>query len=154
MHALEREQVIPVAREELFAFFEDPRNLGVITPSEMGFTITKMDELPMREGFRIKYKIKVFGVPVTWVSKITEYDPGARFVDVQVRGPYSFWKHEHSFEDVQGGTLMRDRVQYRLPFGILGGAVNWLLVARQLRYIFVYRTKVIAERFTAGTVEA
>lgn len=141
-------------REELFAFFEDPRNLGKITPAEMGFNIQKMDELPIHTGFRIKYRIRIFGVPVTWVSKITEYEPGVRFVDDQLRGPYAFWRHEHSFEDADSGTLMRDRVQYKLPFGILGNAVHGLLVARQLRQIFDYRAKVIGERFAVAKVEA
>jgi ligand-binding SRPBCC domain-containing protein len=154
MYTLERIQLIPVPREELFAFFEDPRNLGEITPLEMGFDILRMDELPIRPGFRIKYRIKVFGVPVTWVSKISEYEPSVRFVDVQTKGPYAHWRHEHSFEDAEGGTLMRDRVQYRLPFGILGSAVHGLLVARQLRYIFDYRARIIGERFSGAAVEA
>lgn len=153
MHTLERSQLVPAPRGELFAFFEDPRNLGEITPPEMGFAITKMDELPIRAGFRIKYRIKVFGAPVTWVSKITEYEPGVRFADVQVKGPYAYWRHEHVFEDAQSGTLMRDRVQYRLPFGILGSAVYGLLVARQLRQIFDYRARVIGERFAKASVE-
>lgn len=154
MYTLERSQQIPVPRAELFAFFEDPRNLGEITPSEMGFDILKMDELPIRAGFRIKYRIKVFGVPVTWVSKISEYEPGKRFVDIQTKGPYAYWRHEHRFEGVEGGTLMRDRVQYRLPFGILGSAVHGLLVARQLEHIFDYRARIIGERFVGAEVEA
>lgn len=154
MHTLERDQLIPVSRDELFAFFEDPRNLGEITPPEMGFEILKMDDLPIEAGFRIKYRIKVFGVPVTWVSKITEYEPGVRFADVQVKGPYAFWQHEHSFEDADSGTIMRDRVQYELPFGILGSAVHGLLVARQLRRIFDYRARIIGERFAEAPVEA
>lgn len=154
MHTLERSQLIPVPRDDLFAFFEDPRNLGEITPPEMGFDILKMDDLPMHEGFRIKYRIKVFAVPVTWVSRITEYEPGICFADVQVKGPYAYWRHEHRFEDAEGGTIMHDRVQYRLPFGILGSAVHGLLVARQLRYIFDYRARIIGERFAAAAAEA
>jgi ligand-binding SRPBCC domain-containing protein len=154
MHTLERSQLIPVPRAELFAFFEDPRNLGKITPGEMGFRILKMDDLPVRPGFRIKYRIRVFGLPVTWVSKITEYQPGVRFADIQVRGPYASWRHEHIFEDANGGTLMRDRVQYELPFGILGNAVQALVVGRQLRHIFDYRARVIAGMFAANPVEA
>lgn len=146
--------MIAAPRGELFAFFEDPGNLGKITPKEMGFRILKMDDPPLREGFRIKYRIKVFGVRVTWVTKIVEYESGVRFVDDQTRGPYAFWRHEHTFEDADGGTLMRDRVQYELPFGILGNAVHGLLVARQLRYIFDYRARVIGELFAESGVEA
>lgn len=154
MPTLERTQIVPAPRGEVFAFFEDPRNLGVITPPEMGFKILKMDDLPMREGFRIKYRIRVFGVPITWVSKITAYEPGKRFVDDQVRGPYASWRHEHSFGDVDEGTLIRDRVQYRLPFGILGSAAMGGVVARRLRHIFDYRARVIGERFAPRAADA
>lgn len=153
MYKLERDQQVLAPRAELFSFFKDPRNLGEITPPEMGFDILRMDELPIRRGFRIKYKIKVFGAPVTWVSKITEYEPGVRFADVQVKGPYAYWRHEHVFEDARSGTLMRDRVQYQLPFGILGSAVH-PAVRGQLRHIFDYRARIIGERFAAAAVEA
>ena len=98
MHTLERNQIIPAARDELFTFFGEPRNLEKMTPVRMGFRILKMDDSPMRPGFRIKYRIKVFGAPIRWLTTITEYEPGRRFVDEQTTGPYAFWRHEHLFE--------------------------------------------------------
>ena len=154
MHTLERSQLIRAAREELFAFFEDPRNLGKMTPSGMGFRILKTDDPPMWPGFRIKYRIKVFGAPIRWLTTITEYESGRRFVDEQTKGPYSFWRHEHVFEDAEGGTLMSDRVQYELPFGILGNAVQRLIVARELERIFDYRARVLEEMFAASAAPA
>ena len=152
MHTLERGQVIPAARDEIFTFFEEPRNLGKMTPGRMGFRILKMDDPPMRPGFRIKYRIKVFGAPIRWLTTLSEYEPGRRFVDEQTTGPYAFWRHEHLFEDAEGGTLMRDRVQYKLPFGILGNAVQKLIVARELERIFDYRAQRMEELF-AGSAE-
>jgi len=148
MFTLERAQVIPRPREEVFRFFEDPRNLAEITPKEMGFEIVEIDELPVRPGFRIVYRIKWAGIGLKWVTTISEYDAPNGFADVQAKGPYKYWHHEHTFEDLgDGQTMMRDRVRYELPFGILGAVMHRLVVARQLRRIFDYRARQINTLF-------
>jgi len=147
LHVLDRSQLIRAPLDEVFAFFAEPRNLALLTPERMRFKIREIDEGPMRAGYRIAYTIHIMGIPIRWVTRITEYQSGRGFADVQEKGPYARWRHEHSFEEAPGGTLMRDRVQYRLPFGILGEVARRLFVARQLREIFDYRAHRIAERF-------
>ncbi|HEY5639770.1 MAG TPA: SRPBCC family protein [Dehalococcoidia bacterium] len=150
MPVLEREAIIPAPRDEVFPFFEDPRNLAKITPRSMGFTIREIDDLPIKPGFRIEYTIKWLGLPLKWVTLIEEYDPPRGFTDVQARGPYRSWRHSHSFEDLGDRTLMRDRVQYELPFGILGSAAHRLIVARQLERIFDHRARRIRRLFASA----
>lgn len=148
MHTLERSQIVPAGRDTIFRFFEDPRNLAEITPKWMGFEIVEIDELPIRPGFRIVYRIKWAGIALKWVTTITDYDAPSGFADVQTSGPYKSWKHEHTFEDIgDGRTLMRDRVRYEMPFGILGAIAHRLVVARQLRRIFGHRARRIKELF-------
>ena len=65
-------------------------------------------------------------------------------IEVQERGPYRSWRHTHSFEDAAGGTMMRDRVEYALPFGALGELAHRLFVSRQLARIFGFRREVVA----------
>ena len=79
-----------------------------------------------------------------WRTRIEEWQPEDRFVDVQLEGPYRLWRHLHTFEDRHDGTLMRDRVEYALPFGPLGWLAHRVLVARQLDSIFSHRREVIA----------
>lgn len=148
MYTLERSQIIAFPRDEVFGFFEDPRNLAKITPKWMGFEIVEIDELPIKPGFRIVYRIKWAGIGLKWVTTITDYDAPNGFADVQTKGPYKNWKHEHTFEDAgDGRTLTRDRVRYEMPFGILGAIAHRLVVARQLRRIFGYRARRIGELF-------
>jgi ligand-binding SRPBCC domain-containing protein len=149
MHVLEREQLIPAPLEETFRFFQDPRNLAMITPGRLNLKTVHLDGLPVRAGSRFEYRIRWLGVPVRWRTLITEHEPGHRFVDVQTSGPYRSWRHEHAFEERGGQTMMRDRVEYDLPLGFLGTIAHRLLVARQLRYIFDYRAARIREMFTA-----
>jgi ligand-binding SRPBCC domain-containing protein len=129
----------PVPVEQAFAVFENPSNLAKITPPWLNFRITTSEPVTIRRGARIDYEIRWRGIPIFWRTTITEYEPRRFFVDEQTAGPYAFWRHRHSFEAVAGGSLISDRVEYALPFGILGKVAHSLTVGRQLRGIFEYR---------------
>lgn len=139
MYTLERAQVVPVPLEVAFRFFEDPRNLALITPHWLGFRIMSIRGSPLDVGTTVIYRIRWLGVPLSWVTRIDEFERNRRFVDVQIRGPYRWWRHEHTFEGRNGQTLVRDTVLYELPLGIVGTIVHRLVVRRQLRDIFEYR---------------
>jgi ligand-binding SRPBCC domain-containing protein len=127
--------------EEVFAFFADARNLEQITPPWLKFHVVNAGTITMTPGARIEYRLKLRGLPMRWESEITAWEPPYRFVDEQRRGPYRFWKHEHTFAARANGTDVTDEVQY----AVLGGAlVNALIVAPDLRKIFGYRTKQLA----------
>lgn len=141
MYTLDRTALIPAPRDEVFEFFEDPRNLAKITPKSMGMKITRIDELPVCRDFRIEYTIQWLFVKLKWVTRITQYEPPQLFADVQERGPYKYWRHEHTFEEAGGQTLMRDRVEYELPFGLAGALAHRLIIRKQLADIFDFRAR-------------
>lgn len=145
VHILEREQLIPLPLERTFAFFSRAENLEAITPPWLKFRLITKTPIEMKRGAIIEYNLRINGFPVYWRTLIAEYDPPHRFVDVQQQGPYKLWRHEHTFEAVDGGTLMRDRVEYQIGYGILGEIARRLFVARQLRQIWDYREKRLAE---------
>ena len=152
MHVIDRTVVLPAHIADVFAFFQDPRNLADITPGWMGFDITHVDDGEMHDGFKIAYRIKWMGVSLRWVSRIKGYHPPHGFLDVQTSGPYKTWRHQHTFEETASGTIMCDLVRYELPFGILGDAAHCLVVGRQLRRIFDYRARRVAKLFALPQV--
>ena len=93
IHILERSQVVPVPRPEVFAFFADPRNLEAITPAFLHFSILPPVPASLDVESRIDYRLSLFGVPFHWRTRIAAWQPGVRFVDVQERGPYALWHH-------------------------------------------------------------
>lgn len=140
---LESVQFVGRPLPEVFAFFSDAGNLERITPGFLHFRILTPMPVAMRTGALIEYRIRLFGIPLRWESVIETWEPPARFVDVQRRGPYALWHHLHEFRAVPGGTLVVDRVRYALPMGILGEIGHALFVRRSLGRIFGHRREAI-----------
>ncbi len=138
-HILEREQRIPAPPEDVFPFFEDAHNLEAITPPWLGFRVATPGPIEMGPGAVIEYRFKLHGLPIRWRTRIEAWEPGRRFVDVQLEGPYRLWHHVHTFEPDGGGTLMRDAVRYALPLGPLGALAHAAFVGRDLERIFDFR---------------
>jgi len=144
---LVREQFFPRPRSEIFGFFADASNLASITPDFLHFTILTPMPLDVRAGAIIDYRLRLFGIPFRWRTRIEAFEPPERFVDIQARGPYRRWHHLHEFEERDGGTLMRDTVDYALPLGPLGAAAHALFVRRSVARIFDHRREVLARQF-------
>ncbi|NUN05186.1 MAG: TIGR01777 family protein [Bdellovibrio sp.] len=138
------EQFIPVAPEKLFTFFKDPYNLEQITPPTLSFHIKKVSAKEIQQGTLIDYVLKIRGVPAKWKTEIGEWNPPFKFVDRQLSGPYSLWHHTHEFRPFCGGTLMTDRVRYKLPMGFLGWITAGAFVKSEVTQIFKYRREVIS----------
>jgi ligand-binding SRPBCC domain-containing protein len=138
IHRLDRRQHLPFALDRVFEFFADARNLERITPPLLGFRVVGDPPVEMRAGALIEYRLRLHGVGVDWLTRIEEWEPGVRFVDQQLVGPYRLWHHTHTFEERDGGTLMRDSVRYALPLWPLG-ELALPVVRRDLARIFDFR---------------
>lgn len=144
-HLLTRSITLPVSREEAFAFFADAGNLERITPPQLGFHITTPQPIDIRQGTLIDYNLKLHGFPISWRTEISVWDPPFRFVDQQLKGPYSQWIHTHTFTEVgPTETLIEDEVRYRLPLEPLGDIAHFM-VRRELEKIFDFRQQTVAE---------
>ena len=143
LQAIERSQLVPWSVTEAFAFFTDAHNLEAITPPWLRFRILTPHPIPMNEGTLIDYRLSLHHVPFRWHTRIDAWHPGVRFVDRQLSGPFDLWEHTHTFEGAPEGTIIRDHVAYRMPFGMLGEVAHRALIRRDLGRIFDYRRDAI-----------
>ena len=150
VHLIEREQRLPRPPAEVFPFFAEALNLERLTPPWLHFKVlsSEPDGEPVGEGTLIRYRLRLHGAPIRWLTRIEEWRPGERFVDQQLRGPYRLWHHTHTFDADGVGTLMRDTVRYAMRAGPLGGLAERLLVRRDLERIFDYRRDEISRIFS------
>jgi len=154
LYRLERTQILPISQLEAWTFFSQPQNLPRITPDWLAFKIKGVAEPDIYAGQVLHYRLKpLFGLPVTWISEITQVQEPAYFIDEQRFGPYRFWHHLHRFEPVAHDTQISDIVHYALGYGILGHWVHRWLVAFRLENIFNYRRTTLTSIFGENTKE-
>jgi ligand-binding SRPBCC domain-containing protein len=140
---LQYETSLPAPLEATFAFFSDVSNLERLTPGWLQFSIVTPLPIVMRAGLEIDYRIRLYRVPLAWRSRIDVWEPGRRFVDRQITGPYLWWRHEHRFETTEGATRVIDEVEY-LP------RAAWIaarIVRRDVERVFRYRQDALHQIF-------
>lgn len=139
------EQWVPHTPDEVFPFFCDENNLEKLTPEFLKFKVLQKSTPQIVTGTIIDYRLSLYGLPFYWKTEIKDWEPGIKFVDTQLKGPYKTWHHTHEFLPFAGGTLLRDRVLYRLPMGLLGNLVAGMKVKLDVMKIFSFRRQFISK---------
>jgi hypothetical protein len=137
------ESQIPATPEALFGFHESPEALTRLIPPWEKMKVVESSG-SLKVGSRVILAGRILGIiPVRWVAVHTEYNPPHLFADQQASGPFAWWYHRHSMHsDGQGGSILRDEVEYRLPLGWMGRWFGGWLVRRKLAAMFSYRHQV------------
>jgi ligand-binding SRPBCC domain-containing protein len=142
MPLFESVQVFSRPAAEVFDFVCQPANLVRVSPPELHMIII---EGPARIalGSRLVVQARRWGIAQRMVSEVTAYEPNVSFADTQVQGPFKRWVHTHILEEVDGGTRVRDRIDYEPPGGLLGLVMTAAMIERELRWVFDHRRKAL-----------
>ena len=93
----------------------------------------------------VTWRGKHFGFYLTHKSRITAMTFHEYFVDEMERGKFKTFKHEHFFEEENGFTIMKDKLQYETPFGIFGELFDILVLEKHLTQFLLERNKILKE---------
>ncbi|MBE0645654.1 MAG: SRPBCC family protein [Bacteroidetes bacterium] len=139
MHTYTTSIRIEATPEVVFAFHTEPANLLRITPPKVKVDLLRFD--PSGEGAMVELRVRPLPfVSTRWLMRFDVFDPPHRLQDVQVRGPFRAWRQLREFiSDGDSACILRDTVEYALPFGFAGRMVNRLFVAREIRKMFAHR---------------
>lgn len=148
-YQLYREQQLNCDIEIAWDFFSSPSNLSKITPKDMGFVVhTDVGNQPIFVGMEIDYTVSpIFKIPLKWKTKITQVDFQKSFTDFQEKGPYKLWNHQHVFIPNKDGVLMKDTVDYELPFKVVGQIAHHFFIRKKIEQIFNYRFQILENKF-------
>lgn len=143
-YRLTARMTVDLPRDEVFAFFADANQLERITPEWLNFVVLTPRPIEMKAGLLLDYRIRLHAIPINWRTEIAAWEPPFRFVDQQLKGPYKRWYHEHTFEEVDGSTIVHDNVHY-IPRG--GRLIHRFMVKPDLEKIFRFRHDKLTEIF-------
>ena len=144
------ESRIAARPEAVFAFHESPGALQRLTPPGARVSVIE-GGTSIRPGTRVVLAVGLGPIRVRWIAEHTEYQPGRMFTDRQVHGPFASWSHRHLFhDDGQGGTWLRDEVEFEPPLGFLGRLAAGHLLMSTLRKMFEYRHEITRRIVEAG----
>ena len=134
-----KESAIHAPPARVFAFHELPDALVRLTPPWERVRVVQAAHIAQL-GSEAIIETRMLGLmPVRWVARHTAYDPPRMFEDVQVTGPFRYWRHRHIVAPHPAGATLRDEVEYEPPLGPLGQLVAPLLIEPRLRKLFEYR---------------
>lgn len=140
-YKLYSKQIVPISKKEAWFFLSDPSNLKTITPDHMGFNILAGQEDTMFPGQIIHYEVTpLLGIKTKWVTEITHVKHEEYFVDEQRFGPYTMWHHKHFIKPTNGGVIIEDVIDYKIPMSFIGSSLHAILIKKKLKEIFTYRS--------------
>jgi ligand-binding SRPBCC domain-containing protein len=142
---------LPGAPPDVFRHVTDISRLDAITPPWLSIRVVPHGRVVLKPGAHIDYAIRLAGVPFRWRTEITAWEPPHAFAERQARGPFVSWAQTHVFEPHAGCTVVRERMEYRVPLGAPMDAwcVRPLLVAIQ-----AHRARRLAATFDGDAAPA
>lgn len=99
----------------------------------------------LEKGSRVRLKTCLGPIRAEWLVEHEAVDPGRGFTDIQVRGPFSRWRHEHRFEAREGGgCFLKDIIEFDPPFGAVGRLFAGNHIRDRLEAAFTWRHRITA----------
>jgi ligand-binding SRPBCC domain-containing protein len=130
---------IGCSAEELFDFHTDSANIKAITPPNTKVQLLNEDTTTY-EGKVIRLKTTRLTIPTYWDVEIQKLERPNILIDLALRSPLKYWRHQHIFTQKNEGCELCDIIEYELPFGILGRLIVPLF-ERDIKQMFEYRHK-------------
>lgn len=135
--------VVSADADRTWAYFASAENLPRITPPWLAFRILTPSPVVIENDSLLDYTIRWMGLPIRWRTRIIDWTPPRQFIDLQIRGPYTLWHHQHTFTPSHEGTVCTDRVIYKIPGGPMAPLVHGAIIRKQLLGIFRFRRQAI-----------
>lgn len=148
-HVFEKSTLMKTSLQKMIAFHQEPSALATLTPPPIFVRLRRDDRTTFDEG-ELEFTLWFGPLPIRWLARHESGPiPTSSFADRMIEGPLAYWRHDHIFEEVPEGVILRDCVTLAHKPG-LTGLISWLMFdGLALRLLFMYRhlrTRLIVER--------
>ncbi len=145
-HIFTKQLRLPRSAHDVFAWHEQPESLTKLIPPGDPVRVTDHrpgKQGPLGDGARVVLELGRRPLRMRWVAVHEGFIPDRRFIDVQVHGPFAFWRHTHSITPAgDAACVLEDHVEYELPLGVLGDSVAHRFVRAKIEHMFEWRHQV------------
>ncbi|MDX1972098.1 MAG: SRPBCC family protein [Candidatus Sumerlaeia bacterium] len=150
MSRLIEDRVVVLAPvKEVWEYYSNLNNLAEMMLPQLRMKVVKA-ETPLRLNSRIRFKLQPKGMPfpIYWDAQIVVFEEGVRFVDKQIKGPFSRWVHEHRFEPLgEDKTVVVDTLEMDGLSGLLASLGESFLLGSKLQLLFDHRRMILDRKF-------
>jgi ligand-binding SRPBCC domain-containing protein len=84
-------------------------------------------------GQQVEWRARHFGFWFNMTVAITEMRRPFHFQDAMVKGPFRYFRHDHTFTEQGSGADMVDRVEFASPVPVFGSIVDFLFLRHHLK---------------------
>lgn len=137
MAVYEKSSLFEASRKELFTWHMRPGAFERLSPPWVNIRVEQAGQV--REGERVSFAILRGPFRVRWEAVHRDIIEGRQFSDIQLKGPFSYWRHIHHFEARDSGGVLTDRIEYRLPVDLLSAPLIEGRVRRELERLLWFR---------------
>lgn len=113
--------------------FDASRNLDIHMRTVWKHTREEASAMMTSYGEIVTFTATHFGIRQRLVVLVTEFERPYRFADVMQKGAFKTLTHKHYFKEHQSGTVMTDILEFQSPFGIIGKAVDTLILKHYMK---------------------
>lgn len=147
LHVFLRTTPVPTSAQALFDWHEAPGAFQRLTPPREPVRVLKQVG-GIRDGAQVSVRVGIWPFALRWDLEHRDYHYGESFTDQQVRGPFRSWRHVHRMVPTGPDSCIReDRIEYELPFGLLGDLAARFIVEPKLNRLFAFRHEVTRRAF-------
>jgi ligand-binding SRPBCC domain-containing protein len=143
MKTITKTTLIKCTQEELFDFHTDSKNITKITPTNTKVELLNEDTKTY-EGKVVKIKTTKFFIPTYWEVEIKKLDKPHILVDVALKSPFKYWKHQHIFTKKGEYSELKDIIEFELPFKPFSKLIE-PLIEKDINDMFDHRHKITKE---------
>lgn len=93
----------------------------------------------IEKGETVTWEGNHFGLRLEHQSQIPELIYPTYFEDIQIKGHFKYFKHQHFFEQVDEHTIMKDVLEYEVPFAVFGKLIDFIFIKKHLTKFLLRR---------------